>query len=56
MQALDTSERYNAIRERDLERKARRILEYEKGELQLAYNKLKEQFKCLQTENDRLLK
>jgi len=56
IQALDTSERDNAIRERDLERKARRILEYEKAELQLAYNTLKEQFKRLQADHDRLLK
>jgi hypothetical protein len=56
IQALDTSERDNAIRERDLERKARRILKHEKAELQLAHNTLKQKFKDLQTENDRLLK
>jgi ABC-type phosphate transport system auxiliary subunit len=56
VQSLDTSERDNAIRERDLERNARRKLEYEKNELQLSYDALKEQFKRLQTEHDRLLK
>ncbi len=56
IQALDTSERDNAIRERDLERKTRKKLEYQKFELQLAYDALKEQCKHLQTEYDRLLK
>ncbi|CAF1026518.1 unnamed protein product [Adineta steineri] len=56
IQAVDTSERDNAIRERDFERKTRRKLEYEKAEQQLAYDTLREQFKHLQIENDRLLK
>jgi ABC-type phosphate transport system auxiliary subunit len=56
IQSLDTSERDNAIKERDLERHARRKLEYEKNELQLNYDALKEQFKRLQIEHDRLLK
>lgn len=56
IQAIDTSERDNAIRERDLERKARKILEYEKAELKLAYDKLKEEFQLLQTDHARLLK
>jgi hypothetical protein len=56
IQVLDTSERDNAIRERDLERKTRKKLEYEKAELQLAYDVLKEQCKYLQTEYDHLLK
>lgn len=53
---MDTSERDNAIRERDLEKKARKKLAYEKAELQLAYDLLKEQFKRLQKENEQLLR
>lgn len=56
LQVLDTSERDNAIRERDLEKKARKKIAYEKAELQLAYDILKDQFKRLQSEHDRLLK
>ena len=53
---LDTTERDNAIRERDLEKKARKIIAYEKAELQLAYDIIKDQLKRLQYEHDRLLK
>ncbi len=53
---LDTSERDNAIKERDLEKKARKKIAYEKAELQLAYDILKDQVKRLQSEHDRLLK
>jgi ABC-type phosphate transport system auxiliary subunit len=53
---LDTSERDNAIKERDLEKKARKKIAYEKAELQLAYDILKDQLKRLQSEHDRLLK
>ncbi|CAF1667469.1 unnamed protein product, partial [Adineta ricciae] len=56
LQVLDTSERDNAIRERDLEKKARKKLAYEKAELQLAYDIIKDQLKRLQNEHDRLLK
>ncbi|CAF0804757.1 unnamed protein product [Rotaria sordida] len=56
LHVLDTSERDNAIRERDLEKKARKKLAYEKAELQLAYDILKEQLKRLQNEHDKLLK
>lgn len=56
LNVLDTSERDNAIKERDLEKKARKKLAYEKAELQLAYDLLKEQIKRLQNENERLLK
>jgi ABC-type phosphate transport system auxiliary subunit len=56
LNVLDTSERDNAIRERDLEKKARRKLAYEKAELQLAYDIIKDQLKRLQNEHDRLLK
>lgn len=53
---MDTSERDNAIKERDLEKKARKKLAYEKAELQLAYDILKDQLKRLQNEHDKLLK
>ncbi|CAF3809321.1 unnamed protein product [Adineta steineri] len=56
LQVLDTSERDNAIRERDLEKKARKKLAYEKAELQLAYDIIKDQLKRLQNEHDRLLR
>lgn len=56
LHVLDTSERDNAIKERDLEKKARKRLAYEKAELQLAYDILKDQMKRLQSENDRLLR
>ena len=56
LHVLDTSERDNAIRERDLEKRTRKKLAYEKAELQLAYDILKDQFKYLQDEHDRLLK
>lgn len=56
LNVLDTSERDNAIKERDLEKKARKKIAYEKAELQLAYDILKDQLKRLQTEHDRLLK
>ncbi|CAF0872911.1 unnamed protein product [Rotaria sp. Silwood1] len=56
LHVLDTSERDNAIRERDLEKKARRKIAYEKAELQLAYDILKDQLKRLQNEHDKLLK
>lgn len=56
LNVLDTSERDNAIKERDLEKKARKKLAYEKAELQLAYDLLKEQIKRLQNENERLLR
>lgn len=56
LHVLDTSERDTAIKERDLEKKARKKLAYEKAELQLAYDILKEQLKRLQNENERLLK
>ncbi len=53
---LDTSERDNAIRERDLEKKARKKIAHEKAELQLAYDIIKDQLKRLQNEHERLLK
>ena len=56
LHVLDTSERDTAIKERDLEKKARKKLAYEKAELQLAFDILKEQLKRLQNENERLLK
>lgn len=56
IQVLDTSERDNAIRERDLEKKARKKLAYEKAELQLAYDIIKDQLKRLQNEHERLVK
>lgn len=56
LNVLDTSERDNAIKERDLEKKARKKLAYEKAELQLAYDLLKEQVKRLQNDNERLLR
>lgn len=56
LNVLDTSERDNAIKERDLEKKARKKLAYEKAELQLAYDLLKEQVRRLQNENERLLR
>lgn len=56
LHVLDTSERDNAIRERDLEKKQRKKLAYEKAELQLAYDIIKEQLKRLQYEHDKLLK
>lgn len=56
IQVLDTSERDNAIRERDLEKKARKKLAYEKAELQLAYDIIKDQLKRLQNEHERLLR
>ena len=56
LNVLDTSEKDNAIRERDLEKKARKKLAYEMAELQLAYDLLKDQLKRLQNENERLSK
>lgn len=56
LHVLDTSERDNAIKERDLEKKARKKIAYEKAELQLAYDIIKDQLKRLQTEHERLLK
>jgi E3 ubiquitin-protein ligase RFWD3 len=56
LHVLDTSERDNAIRERDLEKKARKKLAYEKAELQLAYDIIKDQLKRLQNDHERLLK
>jgi ABC-type phosphate transport system auxiliary subunit len=56
IQVLDTSERDNAIRERDLEKKARKKLAYEKAELQLAYDIIKDQLKRLQNEHEKLLR
>ncbi len=56
LHVLDTSERDNAIKERDLEKKMRKKLAYEKAELQLAYDIIKDQLKRLQKEHDRLLK
>jgi ABC-type phosphate transport system auxiliary subunit len=53
---MDTSERDNAIRERDLEKKARKKIAYEKAELQLAYDIIKDQLKRLQNDHERLLK
>jgi hypothetical protein len=56
LHVLDTSERDNAIRERDLEKKARKKIAYEKAELQLAYDIIKDQLKRLQNDHERLLK
>ncbi|UJR07685.1 hypothetical protein I4U23_011970 [Adineta vaga] len=56
IQATDTSERDNAIKERDFERKEKRQIEHEKAELQIAYDTLKQHCQHLQTEHDRLLK
>ncbi|CAF1101970.1 unnamed protein product [Adineta ricciae] len=55
IKALDTSERDNAIKERDFERRAKRNLEHEKAELQIAYESLQQHCLHLQQEHDRLL-
>src|ERR1700722_16925351 len=55
LNVLDTSEHDIALRERDLEKRERKKLAYEKAELQLAYDMIKDQLKRLQTEHDRLL-